>query len=154
MNESSTTNESPFLLILTDGDCRNAINAAFDYAKASGRLLRAVRMLHSDLYHYGHHDLVASRHSKREFLLHIRNEVIERGNSEMLALKENAERMGISFEASAVESEDINSSSLAETKKGYDMTFIPKQEKRLFPLFKRTLSDYLQKKAVGKIIAC
>ena len=147
-------NELPFLLILIDGDCHDAINAAFNYAKLSGRPLRAARMLHSDLYHYGHHDLVANRHSKREFLLYIRNEVIERADAEMLALKEKAGQMGISFEAFAVETDDINSSSLAETKKGYDIIFVPKQEKRLFPLFKRTLSDCLQKKAAAKIIIC
>jgi hypothetical protein len=142
------------LLILTGEDCSHAIQTAFQCAQSTSRRLRVIQILSSDLYRYGHHDLVATRHSKREFLLHIRQEVLERGKAAALALQDKAREMNLSLEIETVESEDLFSASLAEANKGYDIIYIPKEEKKLFPLFKKTLESYLKKKTSGAITAC
>ena len=142
------------LLILTGDDCRNAVKTALNHAQTTSNTLRVVQILTSDLYHYGHQDLVATRHSKRQFLLHIRKEVIERGKAEIQDLEKAARGMGISLEITTIESEDAFSTSLSEAKRGYDIAFLPKQERKLFPLFKRTLAAYLQRKTSGKIVVC
>jgi hypothetical protein len=142
------------LLILTGEDCSHAIQTAFQHAQSTSKRLRVLQILTSDLYHYGHHDLVATRPSKQEFLLHIRKEVLERGETAARALEDKAREVGISLEIETVESEDRFSTSLAEVKKGYEIIFLPKEEKKLFPLFKRTLESYLKSKTSGTIIAC
>jgi hypothetical protein len=148
------TMDQPILLILTGEDCRNAIKAAFDHAKLTSKRLHVVQILTSDLYHYGHQDLVATRPSKKQFLLHIRDEVLKRGKAEVQALEETAQEMGITLEIHSIESEDILSAALSAVKKGYDIVFLPKQQKKLFPLFKRTLAEYLRKKVSGRIVPC
>jgi hypothetical protein len=143
------------LLILTGEDCNQAIQAAFGHAHSTSKRLRVIQILTSDLYRYGHHDLVATRPSKREFLLHIRKEVLERGETVSRALEDKAREMNVSMEIETVESEDRFSTSLAEAKKGYEIIFLPKEAKKLFPLFSRTLESCLKSKASGAvIIAC
>jgi hypothetical protein len=142
------------LLILTGEDCSHAIQTAFQYAQSTSRRLRVIQILTSDLFHYGHHDLVATRPSKREFLLYIRQEVLERGKAVALALQDKAREMNISLEIETVESEDLFSASLAEAKKGYEIIFIPKEVKKLFPLFKKTLESYLKNKTSSTITVC
>jgi hypothetical protein len=146
--------DRPILLILAGADCGNAIEAAFQYAKSTSKRLHALQILTSDLYCYGHQDLIATRPSKRQFLLHIRKEVLERGKAAALALEEKARNMDVSLQIKAVESEDILSASLAEAKKGYAIIFLSKEKRKLFPLFKRTLATYLRKKISGEIVAC
>jgi predicted class III extradiol MEMO1 family dioxygenase len=148
------TKDLPILLILAGEDCSNAISAALDHAKSTSKQLHVIQVLTSDLYHYGRHDLVATRPSKREFLLYIRDEVLKRGKTEVQALEQMAGEMGISLEVHTVESEDVLSVALAEANKGYDIIFLPKDKKKLFPLFQRTLVEYLQKKIPRKIIPC
>ena len=144
----------PMLLILSGEDCREAIRNAFRHAKSSSKRLQVTQILSSNLYSYGHQDLVATRPSKREFLLYIREEVLKRGEEEILALKKLAGEMEISLEVNTIESEDVLSAALLEAKKGYDIVFIPKQKKKLLPLFKRTLYRYLQKNFSGRIVPC
>jgi len=142
------------LLILSGEDCREAIRNAFRHAKSGSKRLQVTQILSSNLYPYGHQDLVATRPSKREFLLYIREEVLKRGEEEILALKKLAGEMEISLEVNTIESEDVLSAALLEAKKGYDIVFIPKQKKKLLPLFKRTLYRYLQKNFSGRIVPC
>ena len=142
------------LLILTGANPGDAVQAAFWHAKSTSRPLHVLQILTSDLYRYGHQDLVATRPSKREFLLHIRNEVIERGNAAARALEDKAREMGISLKMESMESEDIFAACLAEAKKGYAIIFLPKQPKKLFPVFKRPLADYLRKKTSSEIVSC
>lgn len=70
------------------------------------------------------------------------------------ALEDQAREAVVDLEITVVESEDIFSASLSEAKKRYDIVFLPKQERKLFPLFKRTLAEYLQRKLPGRIILC
>jgi hypothetical protein len=146
--------ESPLLLLLAGEGCGCAIEAAFKQAKSSSKRLRVVQILDSDLYRYGHQDLVATRPFKREFLLHIREEVLERGRATIRALEHKAREMDVSLEIESIESEDVFSACLAEAKKGYEIIFLPKQEKKLFPIFKKTLAAYLKKKLPGEIVSC
>jgi hypothetical protein len=148
------TKDPPILLILAGEDCSKAISAALDHAKSTSKQVHVIQILTSDLYHYGRHDLVATRPSKREFLLYIRDEVLDRGKTEVQALKQKADEMEISLQICTVESEDVLSAALAEAKKGYDIIFLPKDKKTLFPLFQRTLAEHLQKKIPCKIIPC
>jgi hypothetical protein len=146
--------DRPILLILAGEECDASIQAAFQYAQSTSKRLRALQILTSELYHYGHHDLVATRSSKRQFLLHIREEVLERGRAQVRTLEDKAQEMRISLEIETVESEDIFSAALAEARKGCDIIFLPKEKKKLFPLFKKTLASYLGKKMSGEIVSC
>jgi hypothetical protein len=142
------------LLILTGEDCSRVMQAAFTHAQSASKRLRVIQILTSSLYHYGHHDLVATRPSKRDFLLHIRDEVLARGKATARDLEDRAREMNVSLEIVSVESEDLFSTSLAEAKKGYEIIFLPKEAKKIFPIFKRTLESYLKNKTSSAIIAC
>jgi hypothetical protein len=146
--------DRPILLILTGEELGAAIQAAFHRARSTARRLRVLQILTSDLYHYGHQDLIATRPAKRQFLLHIREEVLERGRATARALEDKANTLGISLEIETVESEDILSTALSEAKKGYEIIFLPKQPRKLFPLFTKTLAAHLMKKTPGEIVAC
>lgn len=148
------TDNPRILLILTGEDCSKAISAALDHAESTSKHLHVIQILSSDLYHYGHHDLVATRPSKREFLLYIRDEVLQRGRAELQSLQQSAAERGISLETETVESEDILSAALAEAQKGYGIIFLSKARKRLFPLFQRTLEEHLRKKVPGRVVPC
>ena len=149
-----TTADRPMLLILAGEDCAEAVKAAFSHAKSTSKRLQVTQILGSNLYRYGHQDLVATRPSKRQFLLYIRDEVLRRGEAEIRALEEMAGETGISLEVNTIESEDVFSTALSEAKKGYDIVFLPKPRKKLFPLFEQTLPRYLRKKVSGRIVPC
>jgi hypothetical protein len=142
------------LLILAGEDSRNAILAALDHAKSTAKQLHVVQILNSELYPYGHQDLVATRHSKRQFLLYIRDEVLKRGEAEIRALNESAGKMGISLDVRTLESEDTLSAALSEARQGYDIIFLPKTRKKLFPLSERNLARYLQKNTSCRVVPC
>jgi hypothetical protein len=142
------------LLILTEDDCSQAIEAALAYAQAQDRPLQALQILNSGLYCYGHQDLVATRHSKQQFLLYMRDQVIQRGLADAKALADKARDMGVSLNITTAESEDAISASFAEAQKGYDVIFVPKQKSKWFPIFEKTLSDCLQRKITARVIAC
>jgi hypothetical protein len=146
--------DRPILLILAGAENSGAIESAFKYAQSTAKRLRIFQILNSELYCYGHHDLIATRHSKREFLLHIRQEVLERSQAAVRMLEEKAEQMQVSIEIESVESEDILSVSLTEAQKGCEIIFIPKQPRKIFPLFKKSLARHLRKKISGEIVSC
>ena len=130
------------------------MSAALSYAKSASKQLHVIQILTSDLYHYGRHDLVATRPSKRDFLLYIREEVLSRGEAEIQALKQAAGEMGVSLAINTVESEDILSTALSEAKRGYSAIFLTRPGKKLFPLFRKNLADHLQKKVASRIVQC
>jgi len=80
--------------------------------------------------------------------------VLERGKTALQAVENQARELGIVLEITAVESEDIFATSLSEAQRGYDRVFLPKQQRKMFPLLKRTLEDYLQRKLPGRIVSC
>src|SRR5512143_2335775 len=115
--------ENRVLLILTGDDSGRAEESAFSYVKSTSKTLTVLQILTSNLYHYGHHDVIATRPSKRCFLLHIRDEVIERAQAKATTLIDRARQQGISLEILSVESEDVSSAAADEARKGYDAIF-------------------------------
>ena len=126
------------LIVLNGGNSDNAIEQAFHTAQSDSGKVKVLQILDSELYHYGHNDLVAPRLNKRTFLLYIREHVLEQGRIEAGELIRKAGEMGISIEIDPVETDDVISTVIAEAKKGYDEIYLPKEEKKLFPIFKRT----------------
>ncbi len=143
------------ILIVLNGDNReNAVEQAFHAARSGSGKVKVLQILDSGLYHYAHNDLVAPRLSKRTFLLYIRELVLEKGRVEADELVRKACEMGISLDITPVETDDVISTVIAEAEKGYDEIFLPKEKKKLFPLFKRTIEQHLKKKVPARVIAC
>jgi hypothetical protein len=146
--------QEKILLILTGEESANAEEAAFNYANSASKKLVVLQILTSHLYHYGHQDIIATRPSKRQFLLHIRDEILERGEVKAKAMAERAQREGIGLQILSVESEDILSTAAEEARKGYDIVFLQRKKRKLFPLFERTLARHLRKKTDSKVVEC
>jgi hypothetical protein len=142
------------LIVLNGEKSENAVEQAFRTARSGSRNIKVLQILDSGLYHYGHHDLVAPRLNKRTFLLYIREQVLERGRIEADELSERAGEMGISLEIDPVETDDVISAVIAEARKGYEKIYLPKEEKKLFPLFKKTIEQHLKREVPGRIISC
>ena len=142
------------LIVLNGENSENAIEQAFRTAQSDSRKVKVLQILDSKLYHYAHNDLVAPRLSKRTFLLYIREHVLEQGRIEAGELFRKADEMGISLEIDPVETDDVISTVISEAKKGYDEIYLPKEEKKLFPIFKRTMEQRLKRKAPGRVISC
>jgi len=146
--------ENRVLLILTGDDSGSAEESAFSYVKSTSKALTVLQILTSNLYHYGHHDVIATRPSKRQFLLHIRDEVLGRARAKATTLMDRASEEGIGLEILSVESEDASSVAVNEARKGYDVIFVSNKKRSLFPLFEKTLAQHLRNKTTSKIIAC
>ncbi len=146
--------ENKILLVLTGQNDQQAEDAAFCYATQTARRLIVFQILTSNLYHYGYHDVIATRPSKLQFLHHIRNEVLERGRAKIEALKERARKERISIEIQMVETEDAPSLVLSMARKGVDTVFIGKEKKGLFPLFEKTIAKSLKRECPIRIVQC
>lgn len=142
------------LIVFNGSGSGNAVEEAFRAAQVSSRRAKVLQILDSDLYHYGHNDLVAPRLNKQRFLLYIRDQVLERGEVEAKELQEKARAMGVSLEIDPVETDDVVSTVIAEAEKGYEMIYLAKEKKRLFPLLQRHLATQLRKKFAGRVIEC
>ena len=142
------------LIVLNGENSEHAIEKAFNTAQTDSGKVKVLQILDSGLYHYGHNDLVAPRLNKQTFLLYIREHVLEQGRIEAGALIRKAGEMGICLEIDPVETDDVISTVIAEAKKGYDEIYLPKEEKKLFPIFKRTMEQHLRRKAPGRVISC
>ncbi len=113
-----------------------------------------MQILDSELYHYGHNDLVAPRLNKQRFLLYIRDQVLERGGAEAEELREQARRMGVSLEIDPVETEDVVATVVAEAKKGYEAIYLAKEKRKLVPLLQKHLATQLRRECTGEVIEC
>lgn len=142
------------LIVFNGSGSGNAADAAFRAAQSSSRKAKVLQILDSDLYHYGHNDLVAPRLNKQRFLLYIRDQVLERGGVEAQELREKARNMGVSLEIDPVETDDVVSTVIAEAGKGYAMIYLAKEKKKLFPLLQKHLATQLRKKFAGKVVEC
>ena len=142
------------LIVLNGENSENAVQRAFRDARSDSRKVKVLQILDSGLYHYGHNDLVAPRLNKRTFLLYIREQVLDRGRIEADELSERAGEMGISLEIDPVETDDVISTVIAEARKGYEKIYLPKEEKKLFPIFKKTIEQHLKREVPGRIISC
>lgn len=142
------------LIIVNGSGSQNAIEEGFRTARSLSRKAKVLQILDSDLYHYGHNDLVSPRLNKQRFLLYIRDQVLERGAIEARQLREKACHMGVSLEIDPVETDDVLSTVVAEAKKGYEMVYLAKEKKKLFPLLRKHLATQLRKEFVGKVFEC
>lgn len=111
-----------------------------------------LQILDSDLYLYGHNDLVAPRLNKQRFLLYIRDQVLEQGAVEAKLLSEKARSMGVTLEIDPVETDDLVSTVVAEARKGYAIIFLAKEKKRIFPLLKKNLAGELRRKLTARVL--
>lgn len=146
--------DNRILLVLTGQNDQQAEDAAFCYAAQTARGVMVLQILTSNLYHYGYHDVIATRPSKLQFLLHIRDEVWERGRAREVALKERALREGIFIKILTIEAEDVSQAVIAEAQKGYDVIFLGKEKRKRFPLLEKTLTKHLEKRLKIPIISC
>jgi hypothetical protein len=137
-----------------DGD-EKLVQAAFQYAAKTGDKVIAIQVLSSNLYHWGRHDSIISGPGKEIFLLHVHDLVMQRSKEKAAALKNKAKEIGIPLEIQMSETKDPTEAIVHEASKGYDLVFIPKERKRLFPLNKRhTLEDVLKKHDIMNVVAC
>ncbi len=142
------------LIVVNGNDSGRAVEAAFQAARSSSGKAKVLQILDSDLYHYGHNDLVSPRLNKQRFLLYIRDQVLERGGAEAAELREKARTMGVTIEIDPVETDDVVSTVVAEAKKGYEMIYLARERKRLFPLLQKHLATQLRKECAGRVIEC
>jgi hypothetical protein len=145
---------SDILLILSGENRVGAIEAAFGFAHMSGGRLVVLQICDSDLYHYGHNDLIATRPSKAQFLHYIRGQVLERAEAEAEELRKKGRDMGLSAEIISVETDDVLSTVLEEARKGYEVIFMVKETSRLFPLLKRRVASHLRKRVSTRVVEC
>lgn len=148
--------KNDILIVYNGSGSEDAVEEGFRAAQSSSRKAKVLQILDSELYHYGHNDLVAPRLNKQRFLLYIRDQVLERGLIEADQLREKARNMGVPLEIDPidpVETGDVLSTVIAEAKKGYEMIYLAKEKKRLFPLLgNRTLEQSLRKRGFRNII--
>lgn len=142
------------LVIYIGDESAQAVEEALRTAKSESRKARVLQILDSDLYHYGHNDLVAPRLNKQRFLDYIRGQVLMRGDQEAGLLARKARAMGVSLDISPVETDDLVSTVLAEAKKGYEIIFLAKEKKRIFPLLKKNLARELRKATAIRVVEC
>jgi hypothetical protein len=143
------------ILVVYNGDgSAKAVEEALRIAQSESRKARVLQILDSDLYLYGHNDLVAPRLNKQRFLLYIRDQVLERGGVEAGLLREKALSMGVSLEIDPVETDGLVSTVIAEAHKGYEMIFLAKEKRRIFPLLKKNLARELRKTSAARVVEC
>jgi hypothetical protein len=143
------------LIVFNGSGSEHAAEEGFRAAQSSTRKVKVLQILDSELYHYGHNDLVAPRLNKQRFLFYIREQVLERGEIEADQLREKARNMGVPLELDPVETDDVLATVIAEARKGYEMIYLAKEKKRLFPLLgMRTLEQSLRKRGFRNIIPC
>jgi hypothetical protein len=142
------------LVVHKVSESQNAVDEALRVAKSDSRKARVLQILDSGLYLYGHNDLVAPRLSKRTFLLYIRDQVLEQGGIEAEEIRRKAKKMGIELEIDPVETDDLVSTVVDEAKKGYEMVFLAREKKKLFPLLHKHLATHLRKKSDARVIEC
>jgi hypothetical protein len=123
-----------------------AEDAAFSDPRAGSEGVTVLQILDSELYHYGHNDLVATRHSKSAFLHYIRDEVLLTAKGKSQALRQRADRIGVKVQVLASEMDDPVSTIIEEANKGYSAVFLPKEERKVFPLLKKDVATVLRKR--------
>jgi hypothetical protein len=142
------------LLIHNGTDSHEAEEAAFNDPRAGSEGITIFQILHSDLYHYGHNDLVATRPSKRDFLHYVRDDVLTMAREKSDALRQRAEAMHILIEVLAKETEDPASAIIEEAGRGYSAVFLPKEKHTTFPLLKRNVAKELKKRIPCQVFSC
>ena len=141
------------ILVVYNGEgSAKAVEEALRAARSGPGSARVLQILDSELYLYGHNDLVAPRLNKQRFLHYIRGQVLERGGTDAGLLRQKALGLGVSLEIDPVETDDPVSAVLAEAKKGYEVIFLAKEKKRIFPLLKKNMARELRKRSAARVV--
>jgi hypothetical protein len=130
------------------------VRFAYDRISSTEKRYREFGVHNGDSADYGHVDLIATRPSKRDFLLYIRDEMVARAKAEAERLRDVTEQLGISLEVISAETEDVRSTVIGEMRNGYCAVFVPHQKRRIFPLLERNLGRELKRKAPCQVILC
>ncbi|MBW2064326.1 MAG: hypothetical protein JRJ03_05270 [Deltaproteobacteria bacterium] len=124
------------------------------YARDYSKKVVALQILSSDLYHYGYNDIILTAPPKTQFLSYVRSKVIERGERCAERFRKLAKEHGVAVEIKTIEVDDPTSAVLEEARKGYDMIFLHREKKHLFPLLKKTTEQVLRKQGYRYIATC
>ncbi|MEW5817477.1 MAG: hypothetical protein AB1798_19030 [Spirochaetota bacterium] len=140
------------LLVLKDQAQETFLQVALDYVETSSEEVTVLQILNSTLYHYGHNDLLAGGRSKSDFLLYIRKEVLDKGQTQADKVLQEAKNRQLRVNVVSVESDDAADAVMAEVVKGYSLIILPKEEKKRFPLFHKTTGERIRKKTSVPIL--
>jgi len=140
------------LLVFGMGDYRNAEEEALRRAESTSKKIVALQILNSELYHYGHNDIIASGRAKSDFLLYIRQEVLEKGRMQAAKLMDKAKARGLQLDLISIETENPAEAVITEARKGYGLVVVPKEPRKLFPLLQRTVSQEVRRKVGCEVI--
>jgi len=131
-----------------------AVERALRSAQSGAIKVRVLLILDSELYHYGHIDLVAPRLNKQRFLLYIREQVLEKGRKTAEDIREKALGLSVPVEIESVETDDLARTVLTEAQKGYKAIYLEKEKKKMFPLLKKNLASEIRKIPGARVIEC
>ncbi len=145
--------DSILVVYLGDGSLK-AVEKALSSAKSGAIKVRVLMILDSELYHYGHVDLVAPRLNKQRFLLYIREQVLEKGRSVAEELRAKALSMCVPLEIDSVETDDLILAVVTEAQKGYKAIYLEKEKKKMFPLLKKNIASEIRKIPGARVIEC
>jgi len=145
--------DSILVVYLSDGSMK-AVEKALSTAQSGAIKVRVLLILDSELYHYGHIDLVAPRLNKQRFLLYIREQVLEKGRTVAEDIRGKAISIGVPIEIDSVETDDLVLTVINEAKRGYKAIYLEKEKKKIFPLLKKNLASEIRKIAGVKVIEC
>ena len=131
----------------------DAADKAFIYAKSSSRRLVVLEILSSDLFHWGACDNILSGAAKVRFIGHVREQLLEKSGITTKMLHEKSMQYGVPVEIKTVETDDPAYAALEEAHGDYNRIFIAKEKNKMFPIFKKSMGQLLQKKISIPIIA-
>ena len=131
----------------------DAADKAFNYASRSSGRMVALQILTSDLFHWGMNDNILSGAAKMRFIGHVREQVLEKSHETTEMLRQKAIEYGVPLEIKSVETDDPVLAAFEEASRDYDRIFITKEREKVFPLFKKSMGQYLRKKINIPVVA-
>ena len=130
----------------------NTVEKAFEHASSFSKKVVVLQILGSNLYFYVN-DIILVGPAKERFRSYINEQILGRARDREKELQTEADKRGIPLQLGIVDSDDSESIVLEEASKGYDAIFLT-GERRIFPLFKKTLAQYLLKNGCKNVIQC
>ena len=130
----------------------HTIEKAFEHAANFSKKVVVLQILGSNLYFYVN-DIILVGPAKERFRSYVNEQILRRAKDREKELQIVADEKGIPLEFGIVDSDNSELIVLEEASKGYDAIFLTR-EKRIFPLFKKTLTQYLLKNGYEHVIQC
>jgi hypothetical protein len=146
--------EDIIMAIHSSDESMKAVERALRSAQSRAIKVRVLLILDSELYHYGHVDLVAPRLNKQRFLLYIREQVLEKGRRIEEDIRGKAMNMSVPIEIDSIETDDLALTIITEAKRGCKAIYLEKEKKKIFPLLKKNLASEIRKKSGVRVIEC